>query len=456
MNNFTQLLSESAKAVSNVLTIEDLNEYIEKTSKKLPSIVRDALYLLKKYIILRGDDINEIVSTSKNGLDKIAIKYNISSDSLGDLWKILKDLKSNIRLLPHFMNTQERDSFIKGKLRVEDITIDLTTSQGRNDVVKMYMPLIYKIVNQYVGKSKLNKSDLISAAEEGFVEAMKDWDRSKHSTFKTYVSYRVQQRILNNIDKYSRIESTGKSFNWYAAKTAKGNISLDKLSDDGDNIQDRLGALAIDDNDYDYTIDRDEEKQWKYIYNIIEKKFKQRDCDIFYRYFGLNGYKREKSKDIAKSYGMSEGNIRNGFINKIIAYLKNDKKAMEILSNLQTLYNESLMVEMFGYDSEIIKETLLNDDVYVLLEELNRWNNKDIFKRAIEGSLENNPDKNIIEKLLVGDFEELDNLFKKYKKSIILFLSNMYPSENMNRKTDVSLLEYMEELQKLYKKYYNK
>ena len=40
-----------------------------------------------------------------------------------------------------------------------------------------------------------------------------------------------------------------------------------------------------------------EVKQWKKVFEILEKKFKQRDLDIFYSYFGLNGYKKEKSKD---------------------------------------------------------------------------------------------------------------------------------------------------------------
>ena len=42
---------------------------------------------------------------------------------------------------------------------------------------------------------------------------------------------------------------------------------------------------------------------------------------------------------------------------------------------------------------------------------------------------------------------------KKDKKLIVTFLNNMYPTENMSRKTDVSLLEYMSELQMYYQKY---
>jgi hypothetical protein len=44
-------------------------------------------------------------------------------------------------------------------------------------------------------------------------------------------------------------------------------------------------------------------------------------------------------------------------------------------------------------------------------------------------------------------------MFKANKKLIISFLTAMYPTESFTKKTDVSLLEYMDELADLYKKY---
>ena len=160
---------------------------------------------------------------------------------------------------------------------------------------------------------------------------------------------------------------------------------------------------------------------------------------------------KEKSKDIAKMYGMSESNIRNSAINKIIAFLKKDKGALELLMDLKESYNESLMIELFRCDKETILERLSNDDIYILLEEITKWNNKDVFKRALNASLPSNND--IILDILNGGFEEVDNNIKKYRKDIIAFLNNMYPTENFIRKTDVDLIEYMMELQEIYKKY---
>lgn len=454
MNNFSCFF-ESQINTNPILTIEELNNYIDKTSKLLPSMVKDTLYLIKKNIILDPEVLINLMSVSKSGIKQISKKYNLPEAVLDELWRMLKSLKSNVKLLPHFQSPNERADFIKGKLTVDDMVVDLSTQQGRNDAAKMYMPLIHKIVNQYVGKSKLSRQELISAALVGFTKAMNQWDQTKGSTFKSYAGYRVKQQILNDIDELSH--TMGKS-NWYS-REKYGTAMLDAVSldgmigmdDNGDFKQDRLSALGVDDKDI--SIDRDEMKQMKQIQELIEKKFKQRDVDIFYRYFGLAGYKREKSKDIAKSYGMSEGNIRNAVINKIISYLRNDRNAMEIISNLRDLYNESLMLELIGCDADYIVEFLSNDDVYILLEELNRWENKEVFNRTLEKSLENiNNEKEIIY-ILKGDFEYLDSHLKKDKKLIVAFLNNMYPTENMSRKTDVSLLEYMSELQMYYQKY---
>lgn len=451
MIKFTDILNESKQDYNGTVTLDELTDYINKTNKILPNIVRDALYLVKKYEILNADDINTILKSSKGSIKSLAKKFNIDEIGMEELWEIFKDLKSNIKLFPHFLTQFEQNSLIKGTAKVEDLIIDLDTAQGRNDVIKMYTPIVNKIVNQYVGKSKLTRSDLMSSAMEGFAKAIEQWDRSKNQLFKTYLSYRVQQQILNEIDEHGHTLS---GTNWYA--TAKYGaemldaVSIDGLSrnEDGEIKQDRLAALGYNDDGRNEEADVE---QWKKVFDILEKKFKQRDLDIFYRYFGLNGYKREKSKDIAKMYGMSEGNIRNSVINKMIAFLKKDRGALELLMDLRESYNESLMIELFGCDKETILERLSNDDIYILLEEITKWNNKDVFKRALNTSLSGN--KDIILDILSGGFEEIDNNIKKYRKDIIAFLNNMYPTENFVRKTDVDIIEYMMELQEIYKRY---
>lgn len=460
MNNFTNFIFEARKNYSSdSLYMSEITNYINKVNKHIPNNVRDVIFLTKKYNLLKAEEIDEIRNASKSSLKKLSIKYNIPEDSILELWELLKDIKKNIRMLPQYQSAMEREMIELGKLSMDDLTIDLTTNAGRNAAAKMYSPLVVKIVNQYIGKSRLTKQELMSAALQGLTDAMNDWGKNGENkvAFKTYAGFRIKQQILNDINAYSHDLS---GTNWYSNQQNIDNLdalSLDKMMSGEDNIElDHIGALGVEDKDMSNI--ESEDKNWQHIFKLIEGQFKQRDIDIFYRYFGLNGYKREKSKDIAKSYGMSEGNIRNSVINKIISFLKKDKQALKILSDIQQTYNESLISELFGMDKDTIFETLLNDDIFILLEELNRWNNKDVFKTSIESALDyiSGADKVILNNMLVGNFNTIDDNFKKNKKLIILFLGLIYPTESMSRKSDVSLIEYMVEIQDLYKKYYRK
>ena len=469
MNNFSDFVSdfinESRKSAgSEALLHSEIQSYISKVNKLLPKPVQNAVYLTKKYNILSSTELDMIRNASKSSLKSL---YNsnfqenhndMPFEEFESLWKLLKDMKSQYKMLPQYLSPRQREAVELGKLSMNDLTIDLETPQGRNAAAKIYAPLMYKIVNQYVGKSSLGRSELISAALMGFTNAMNQWrsgddDGGKYVSFKTYAAYRMQQQILNDINKYSHTIS-GNSY--IVAKYGTSVLDVDKYDsyvDDGGDL-DKMFFLASDEIDQNLT--KNEKMQWDELYKLIESNFKQRDCDIFYRYFGLNGYKREKSKDIAKSMGMSEGNIRNSIINKMLMFLKKDRKAMDILMNLQEIYSESLMAELVSCDASVISETLLNDDIFIMLEDLTKWSNKQSFVYAIKTSLEklgDSKDKNTIIDLLRGDFNHLDDNYKKCKKIIILFLSMMYPTESFSRKTDVTVLEYMNELQEYFKKY---
>ena len=70
------------------------------------------------------------------------------------------------------------------------------------------------------------------------------------------------------------------------------------------------------------------------LYKLIESKYKQRDIDIFYRYFGLKGYQKEKGKDIAKSIGISPSMV-TAVVNAILSTLKKDSKPIEFFDGLK-------------------------------------------------------------------------------------------------------------------------
>lgn len=457
MHNFTQYIAEAKKKMeSQVLKEPEVSNYIKAISKTVSRDIQNLLFLTQKYSLFTTDQIEEIRWCGKGLLGKMSEKLNIPINDLEDIWNVISKMKDHeLRVLPQYQSAQERDAIINKKLRVSDLTIDLESDKGKRDVVNMYKPLIIKIVNQFVGKSKLNKAELMSAALMGFNDAINNWDpeADKAVSFKTFASYCVRQQILNDINEYGHTLS---GTSWYAAEKAKkGEVKLDAssldsfMNDEGDWTNDHLAALGVEDKD------KDDTEHWKKVFKAIEDKFKVRDVDIFYRYFGLNGRKKEKSKDIAKSYGMSEGNIRNSVINKILAFLRTDKELLSILMDLQDIYNEGLVVELIHMDREQIIESLLNDDTFILLEEINRWSNAGRFESALNAALDvlDHKSVDIIIDLLQGSFDDLDSQYKKNKKLIIIFLSNMYPTETFYRKSDVEIIDRMHELQEVYNRF---
>ena len=465
MNNFTNFtnfaaVNEAAKRMSNeILTVDDINAYIHAVNKQIPKQVADIVYLTAKYALCSQKVIDDIRNANKGQLDKLAFNYNIPQVEIEDLWKGLKELKSNLRLLPQYQTASERAAFMKGNILMTDITIDLDSSSGRNACAKQYMPMVHKIVNEFVGKSRLAKPELMSAALHGFTNAMNDWRKEGKEDsavpFKTYAAYRVRQQILDDINTLSYTVKT----NWYGVKkmgaTMLSAISLDGMAnDDGEFKQDRLAALGAEDPNYN--LSKNEEEQWADLYKIIENTFKQRDIDVFYRYFGLKGHNKEKGKDIAKSLGISPSLVKGIVQDIVLKRLKRNPKAMEILLSLQDSYNESLMFDIMNLEKQMMIEAILSDDTFILLEELTKWSNKDVYINTVETALDtlDSSEAKTIKTILSNGFDYLDKVFKTNKKVIIKFLSLVNPTDSFVRKTDVALLEYMDELSELYKTYY--
>ena len=123
--------------------------------------------------------------------------------------------------------------------------------------------------------------------------------------------------------------------------------------------------------------------------------------------------------------------------------------------DIQDIYNEGLMIEMIHMGREQIIETLLSDDTFILLEEINRWAKKDSFNSAVDNALETvkQEDEKIIRDILKGSFDDLDSNYKKNKRVIVTFLSSMYPTESFLRKSDVAIIDRMSELQDIWKKF---
>lgn len=454
MKIFTQHINEAGKFTGRGNNIDnEINQFINRVKNQIPRTVKDVIYLTQKYHLVDRESIDEIISANKPSLKSLASKYSMTHDQMIEFWQMAKSLKNNIYLLPQYMSEQEREEIEKGELAMSDLTIDLETSTGRNAVAKMYTPLLNVVVNQWLGKSKMSRGELMSSAKFALVNAMNDWDRSTGVPFKTYLGTRVRQQILNDINQYSHALS-GTSWYTHAKGYNADASSLDTLlgwESEDHHDDSRLASLGVNDN----TVTNNErEKLWKEVYDLLTLKFKQRDIDIFCRKYGWMGYKEEKNKDIARELGVSDAYITI-ICKKVITHIQKDQRIANVISEIQDSYNESLMYKHLSLSAEEFLEVLVNDDMYILLEELTRWSNKSVFRGALEQALVtlSKEDQKYIIDVLKNDFDFLDGSFKKHKKTIILFLSNMYITEPMNRKSDVALLEYMIEVQEAYQKH---
>lgn len=210
------------------------------------------------------------------------------------------------------------------------------SEKEKNSLVLQYEPLINKLTKQFVSKVQIDWQSVKSMAYEGFVLAMSNYDneRSKLS-FKQFAGWSIRNNILSSLDKELRTVSMSA----YAQKKAQENgessfnsVSLSVISGDDTDIDDKSAGKEFKYGVYEKDKFSDGDT-FEYLYSRLEDKFSKRDCEIFYKSFGLKGYDDEKGKDIAKEMGISEGLVSQK-IKKIITFIKNDNDLLEMMTNL--------------------------------------------------------------------------------------------------------------------------
>lgn len=453
MKNFSQLISEARFNDATSMLVNDITKFNNKLKKSLPVDVQKAIYLTAKLGITDSGVLDEIRTATKSKLNGLVDKLNVPLGELEDLWTLMKTIKQNYKVMPQYLSASEREQLEKGMLSLDDATIDLTSKAGRDAAAKRYMPLVISMVNKFVGQSKLSKADLMSAGTLALTNAMNDWKREpdektgKVVSFKTYVANRVRQQILNDMDWYGHTLSGTNSYATKKSRDGELGTSLDAVSFDALTDIEHMGELgAVDMN-------HDDNPLWKKFYTWLNKTFTQRDVDIFIRFMGLNG-KKEKSKDIAKAYGMSEGNIQNSIIKKIIKKIQNTPQLMEIFSEIFNIYSESLMVGMIGMTRDQIMETFANDDTFLMLEEMSRFNTAAGFNKYYTyamGQL-SDTEQEIIKQSLAGGFTVIDSTLRKNQNTFKKFLKMMNPTAKMNL-TDGDIIDGMSTYAEYVQKY---
>ena len=212
------------------------------------------------------------------------------------------------------------------------------TEKEKTELVKQYEPLINKLTKQFTSQVKIDWESVKSMAYEGFVLAMLNYDneRSKLS-FKQFAGWSIRNNILSSLDKELRTVSMSAYAQKKAAEAGEATFNSVSLS-----VISGEGSMNGDDDsrsckEFKYGVyERDKFSDgdvYEYLYSRLEEHFSERDCEMFYRVFGLKGFDDEKGKDVAKRFGVSEGLVSQK-VKKMILYIRGDEELNEMLANL--------------------------------------------------------------------------------------------------------------------------
>lgn len=211
------------------------------------------------------------------------------------------------------------------------------TEKEKNSLTIQYESLINKITKQFTEKGCGNWEDIKSMAYEGFAIAINTYDSNKSKmNFMQFAGFAIRNNILTGLNNELRTVKLSA----YAQKKAieKGEALFNSVSIDAVNTTGNESTINTPKRS-DWTKHLSEDAKFsdgdifETLYTELENNFSQRDCEIFYRAYGLNGYDEEKGKDIAKMFGVSRSLVSIK-LNSIITYIQNNKELVEILSNL--------------------------------------------------------------------------------------------------------------------------
>lgn len=209
----------------------------------------------------------------------------------------------------------------------------------KNNLVKQYEPLVNKITKQFVDKVHISWDDVKSMAYEGLAIAMKTYDPERSTmTFMQFAGFAIRNNILTSLNNELRTVKLSA----YAQKKAVergeavfNSISLDlSVKDTPKDASNFPGGPKK--NDWSNLVAEakfDDGDVFETLYSKLEDNLPMRDCEIFYRTFGLKDYDEQKGKDIADYFGISRSLVSIK-LKTVISFIQKDDELVEILSNL--------------------------------------------------------------------------------------------------------------------------
>ena len=368
MKNFSTFIiesnsSETIKGIKdsiNYIDTDNLKKYLKicdiYLSNEAKEIIKWLIVNNKTYIQDLSNDIDEnaIVGFFNQG------RKNITDSKLKELWDLIYTINKNDRILeiPTLQTKSQFDSILNKSLPADYVILKLDTESGRNAIPKRYDRLLNKIINQWEGKSSFDREELKSAAYEGLTWAINSYGKKGNKTkaedenivnktFGQYAAYMIRFGILEHIKNLSHtvripISQQKKEKETHGVNRKSDTVSGDKVvghNDEGNKtLFDFLGYIDTSTQSLD---NEDLDKLWKEATEIIDKEFNQTTLDIFYSFFGINGYKKLQNKELADKYNCGPSKITY-YCSRVINFIKTNKKIKSIFTEINELMHECM------------------------------------------------------------------------------------------------------------------
>lgn len=350
---------------------EALKMYLQKTDKFISVEAKN----ITNWLIAN----NSTYMKEFGSLQKFYSKGKPKDPKLQELYKWIGVLSKKKRLIevPVFQTEEQFDAIVSGKEAPDEVLLDLNSEQGRNEVAKKFTPLVWKVARSFNGKSRLTLDELFSVGMEGLTRAMNCYGKSeaetrsggkfknkdaeeiaseldadkeaarKKYTFLSFAAYNIRIFILEAIKHESHLvripASVQKAEKEATGRNTKSNsVSGEEVKgggDEGKTIFDKIDSRE----DADSSLDRqDIDKLWKMIIKMLEKKFNEKQLDIWYSMNGLFGHEKMKGKEIMKKYGLKNASEISNSNWKILNYIQTTPELKKAFAELYSLYKECL------------------------------------------------------------------------------------------------------------------
>ena len=199
----------------NYVSTADLQQYMEIAKKFLSDDAKTVI----NWLIEHPNYVDEIAGP--NADNALATFYDNgvpSTPVMKELYRALgKVVKANRLLeIPVFQTKEQFEGILDKKISPDEIILDLTSDEGRNNVAKKYDSLVWKVARSFVGKSNFTLEELYTIGQEGLVWAMNSYGKKsqkakaddeqiKAYTFLSWAAYLIRVAILEAIKDESHL-----------------------------------------------------------------------------------------------------------------------------------------------------------------------------------------------------------------------------------------------------------